>query len=419
MREEHGAGTARTALRAAMVLVGVGALGALGAGAARHSLSPVPSVSTLPTATTPTPEAEPDSPSPASAQAAATAAATSSQGRPSVAAPTPPTNIGVADEEPAPLTPTEGELQAALEHWLASEAGARSVAVGMAHVHDASWLWTGEAHVAEPLFHADDEYGTVSITKTFTEALVLREVASGHISLYAPMPAIAGLKLENDSPVITPRMLLQHTSGLVNYPKAVGYDPSRPITPREVVSLALHTPLLSEPGRQARYSNTNFHWLGLLLEQVTGRSYADLVADIAADVGLPHTRLDPSGRPGWIGFSSGGIRSTVGELARWGAALFTPGRVVPAEQLMGLTTIIDKGVSLGLWPLCPCASGRHGIRQPAALRQAVANGGFFYFPDQELVVVVHYEPSGTAAADVLAAELASTLDNTRHGSATR
>ena len=198
------------------------------------------------------------------------------------------------------------------------------MAVGVAFAGDGGRLWTGEAHVGEPLFHVDEEYAVRSITKTFTDALVLREVATGRIDLDAPMPPISGLDVDKDDPVVTPRMLLQHTSGLVNYSKAVGYDPSRPITPREIVSLALHSPLLSPPGRQASYSNTNFHWLGLLLEQVTGRPYGELVAGLTAELGLTHTRLDPTGRPGWIGYSSGGIRSTLGDMARCGRGAVHP-----------------------------------------------------------------------------------------------
>jgi len=320
-------------------------------------------------------------------------------------------SAGVAHPPVAAAPPppeAAARLQAALERWLAGQSGARSVAVGVATTGDGGLLWTGEAHVGEPLLQAADEYGVLSITKTFTEALVLREVAAGRIDLDAPTPAIPGLKVGADRRVITPRMLLQHTSGLVNYPKAVGYDASRAVTPREIVMLALQTPLLFVPGRQASYSNSNFHWLGLLLEHVTGRPYGELVANLVADLGLEHTRLDPAGRPGWIGYSSGGIRSTLADLARWGAALFTPGRVLPAEQLAGLTTIGAAGVSLGLWPLCPC-SGADSPGHPMGLRQTVAHGGFFFFPRRDVVVVVHYEPAGTAAADAAAVAVAGAL----------
>lgn len=415
MRQRREAGATQWTRHAGLVLV---AVVALSGGVAGRDPSPFPSRLGIPIASPATtlPGSDPVAPEPAPA-AAGTTTTTSSGRRPSVPAATPPSQDSNDGFEPARLPLPAAHLQVAIERWLAGQSVARSVAVGVAFTGDAPWLWTGEAHLGDPLFHADDEYGVLSITKTFTEALVLREVAAGRIDLDAPMPAIAGLTVESDSPVVTPRMLLQHTSGLVNYPKAVGYDPSRPITPREIVSLALHSPLLSPPGRQARYSNTNFHWLGLLLEQVTGRSYADLVAGLAADIGLTDTWLDPTGRPGWIGYSSGGIRSTVGDVARWGAALFTPGRVLPAEELTEFTTVGDAGVSLGLWPLCPCSTGRDGARHPAALRQTVAHGGFFFFPDRDLVVVVHYEPAGAGAgaADAAAAALAGALEDLRGG----
>ena len=328
--------------------------------------------------------------------------------RPATPAVTP---IGEVGDDPEPLAhalPAE-RLQDAVEQWLTSRGGVRSVAAAIAYSGDRGRLWTGEAHLGDPLFHAGDEYGILSITKTFTEALVLREVGAGRIDLDAPMPAIAGLDREDAGPPLTPRMLLQHTSGLVNYPKAVGFDPTRPITPREIVALALHSPRLFAPGTTASYSNTNFHWLGLLLEEVTGQSYADLVAGLADELGLTHTRLDTTGRPGWTGFSSGGVRSTIGDLARWGAALFTPDRLLAAPQLVELTTIGAAGVALGLWALCPCRTDPDGSRHALALRQTVAHGGFFFYPARDLVIVVHYEPGDAAVADGVGASLASAL----------
>jgi hypothetical protein len=45
----------------------------------------------------------------------------------------------------------------------------------------------------------------------------------------------------------------------------------------------------------------------------------------------------------------------------------------------------------------------------------VDHGGFFFFPGRDLVIVVHYEPAGTAAADVVAAALADALDGLTGG----
>src|SRR5262249_51180623 len=159
------------------------------------------------------------------------------------------------------------------------------------------------------------------------EALVLREAAAGRIALDAPMPDLPGVAPVPAGVVITPRMLLQHTSGLVDYSNAIGYDQTQPITPTQAVSLSLRTPLLFPPGSRAMYSRVTFPWLGLLLEHSSGQTFAQLIDGLAREFGLTHTFLDPNGRPGWVGYASGGVTSTVGDIARWGAALFTPGRV--------------------------------------------------------------------------------------------
>lgn len=350
-------------------------------------------------------------PHPAAMLAVALAGAVLGQGgmdagapRPHPAAMAPAAAVSGSD----PATPLRAPaLQAALERWLAGQSAAQSVAAGLAITGGDGPVWTGEAHRQGPRLDADDEYGVLSVTKTFTEALVLREVAAGRVALDDPMPTISGLGGADRGSVLTPRMLLQHTSGLANYPNAVGYDPTRPITPEEVVTLALHSPPLSTPGQQANYSNSNFHWLGLLLEEVTGRTYADLVTGLAREVGLVRTRLDPTGRPGWVGYASGGIRSSVADLARWGAALFTPGRVLRARELAGLTTVGDAGVSLGLWAVCPCGIGPDGARRASGLGQKVSHGGLFFYPERQLVVVVRYEPADVAAGEEIAALLAA------------
>lgn len=293
-----------------------------------------------------------------------------------------------------------GRLQHMLDQWMAGQRDANSVAVGVAAI-DNGPLWAGDATRAGAgsVVHAGDTYGILSVTKTFIEALVLREAGAGRIDLDAPMPPLPGVEPVPEGVVITPRMLLMHTSGLVDYANATGYDNTQPITPAQTVNLALHTPFIAPQGTVPSYSRTNFHWLGLLLEQTTGRPLADLIGGLAKEVGLTHTSLDPATRPGWVGFASGGVRSTVPELARWGAALFTPGRILPPEQVALLTTIGNLGVGLGTWPLCPCTVDANGARHADAVGQIVADGGLVFFPRQGLVVVVHFDPSTTPTAE--------------------
>jgi len=337
--------------------------------------------------------------------AAAGAAATGPDAAPSSAAvPVAERQQQVAAPEPAalPAAPTPlpaDRLQAVVDDFIATHAGIGSVSVGVALAEPGVEPWFGgdAAAAAEP-------YGILSITKTFTEALVLREAAAGRIDLDAPMPTLPGVVPVPAGVVITPRMLLQHTSGVVNYMSAVGYDPKATVTPAQLVSLSLKSPLLAPPGTTASYSNTNFHWLGLLLEHTTGRTFADLVAGLALEVGLPNTALDPAGRPGWIGYASGGIRSTVADVTRWGMALFTVDKVLRAADVQKLTTLGPKGVSHGLWPIA------------GGVGQIVAHGGIVYYPAERLVVVVRIDP-GTPQTNAHTADLATALRAAAHTAA--
>lgn len=74
----------------------------------------------------------------------------------------------------------------------------------------------------------------------------------------------------NDGSRLTLRALLTHTSGLYDFTAdTLG---TVPVTPLQAVRIALtHPP--ADPGRYA-YSNTNYVLLGMVVEQVTGHSYA-------------------------------------------------------------------------------------------------------------------------------------------------
>ena len=121
-------------------------------------------------------------------------------------------------------------------------------------------------------------------------------------------------------------------------------------------------PALFEPGDGWAYSDTGYILVGLIIEEATGRSYYNLVQErFLSPLGLEHTRpsnsrtlpglaagysadnpfgwpkktLTPYGtlarHPGmeWTG---GGLVSTAGDPARWGAALFG-GKALPEIAL--------------------------------------------------------------------------------------
>src|SRR2546421_2417904 len=84
---------------------------------------------------------------------------------------------------------------------------------------------------------------------------------------------------------VTVRMLLNHTSGIGDYapvlfasPEAVEALRLRTIPPRELVRIGLSQPVTNAPGERWSYSNTNYIILGLLIERLSGRGYAQEVS---------------------------------------------------------------------------------------------------------------------------------------------
>jgi D-alanyl-D-alanine carboxypeptidase len=192
-----------------------------------------------------------------------------------------------------------------------------------------------------------------SITKQFTAVAVLKQVAAGRIALTdAVADAFPAARLDRR---ITVQQLLTHTSGLTRYeqqiPNVVAFSRQN-IRPDTVLHYIAGKALVFEPGTRWAYSNTNYHLLGLLLEQRTKRSFFDhLQQDVIGPVGLRSTRacaaegtgsahgyeLEANGpelvlpiNPA-LPFAAGALCSTTRDLAIWLRAL-TNGQVVPAES---------------------------------------------------------------------------------------
>jgi len=135
-----------------------------------------------------------------------------------------------------------------------------------------------------------------SITKVFTSLLTLTLADEGAIDLDAPAADyVARVAVPTG---VTVRDLLQHTSGLPNYTDAPGFfesvsdDPQRTWSPEETIAGVQDAEPLFDPGARFSYSNTNYLVLGVLIEEVTGHSYADeLRARIIEPLGLTSTYL--------------------------------------------------------------------------------------------------------------------------------
>jgi D-alanyl-D-alanine carboxypeptidase len=168
---------------------------------------------------------------------------------------------------------------------------------------------TGDIERGTPV-PLDGYFRMGSNTKTFVSVVVLQLVGEGRLSLGDTVErwlpgTVAGNG--NDGRRVTVRNLLQHTSGIHNYTSDISALDSRQgylahrfdhYDAPDLVALAMkHAPDFA-PGTRWAYSNTNYILAGMVVEKVTGRSWATEVRDrIIRPLGLRHTSA-PGDRPG-------------------------------------------------------------------------------------------------------------------------
>ena len=124
-------------------------------------------------------------------------------------------------------------------------------------------------------------YEVASVGKTFTAFVVMMLVEEGVIKLDN---AIA--KYLDNLPTawhsVTVRHILSHQSGLPSYTEVDNYwtDVIRyRLSQTEIIDLVRDLPLMFQPGEYSSYDNTGYYLLGMILEQITGKSYADLMQE--------------------------------------------------------------------------------------------------------------------------------------------
>ncbi|TWE27711.1 D-alanyl-D-alanine carboxypeptidase [Prauserella muralis] len=141
-----------------------------------------------------------------------------------------------------------------------------------------------------------------SFTKTYVAATVLQLVGEGRLSLEDTverwLPGVVSGN-GNDGSRITVRQLLQHTSGLPEYLRAMPelFDREqferarfRTFRPHDLVARAMRFEPDFAPGEDLRYSNTNYILAGMIIHRVTGHSWQHEVRTrIIEPLGLRHT----------------------------------------------------------------------------------------------------------------------------------
>lgn len=195
----------------------------------------------------------------------------------------------------------------------------------------------------------DTRFRIGSVTKQFTATLILQLVDEGKLKLDGKISDYLPDYPKGIGGRVTIHQLLSHSSGIPNYTDLPGFidkHSRNSYKPEEFLATFSGLDLDFEPGSKWRYSNSGYFLLGVIIEKVTGKPYAQVLRERILDpLGLKNTGydtydevlekqatgydriaggtyrrapfLDPS-----IPYAAGMMYSTVEDLFKWDQALY-------------------------------------------------------------------------------------------------
>ncbi|HDR8294901.1 TPA: beta-lactamase family protein, partial [Bacillus cereus] len=147
------------------------------------------------------------------------------------------------------------------------------------------WSYTAglaDVRTKKPM-KADFRFRIGSVTKTFIATVLLQLSGENRLNLDDSIEKwLPGVIQGNgyDGNQITIRQILNHTSGIADYINSKEFDITdikKSYTAEEFVKMGISLPPDFAPGKGWSYSNTGYVILGILIEKVTGNSYAEEV----------------------------------------------------------------------------------------------------------------------------------------------
>jgi len=187
----------------------------------------------------------------------------------------------------------------------------------------------------------DTVYKIGSVSKQFIATGIMLLIQDGKVSLDDHVSKFLEGTPESWKS-ITVRHLLTHSSGIVR--EAPGFDPLKIQSDLDVIKTAYSLPLRFAPGEKWEYCNVGYFTLAEIIHKVSGKPWADFLNErIFVPLSMTSTRttdmttIVPNRAGGYfwdngkmqnssIYFAlrpSGAFLSTVVDLAKWDAALYT------------------------------------------------------------------------------------------------
>lgn len=264
----------------------------------------------------------------------------------------------------------------------------------------------------------ETKFGIASLSKQFTAALVLMQVAIGNLRLDATVSEVLPWYRKDTGSRITVEQLLRHTSGLppdYGAPEfGDGEAAARHAEPKTFAQSVCQPALVSEPGARWNYSNCGYILLGLILEQITAKSFDEVLeSQLLRPLGMNATGMDNNnlvrlgGAVGYrrragpryaLGpyidrshiFAAGSMYSSVEDLYRWNQAL-THDQLFSQELRKKIFTPGLGEWGYG-WFVKRIAVGQPGEGSVIAEMRGDMPGNFFAwilrYPEQDDVIIV-------------------------------
>lgn len=191
-----------------------------------------------------------------------------------------------------------------LSSYIASELADKAIpGLSIALVDGSNVVWSCGFGTADPdaglPASAETLYRVGSVSKLFTDIAVMQLVERGQLDLDQPVRNYLP-EFRPDNPFgkeITLRQLMSHRSGLVREPPVGHYfDASSPTLAATVASLN-GTTLVYEPETRVKYSNAAIAVVGYVLEELSGRPFAEYLEDAVLDpIGMEDSAFVPRER---------------------------------------------------------------------------------------------------------------------------
>ena len=281
-----------------------------------------------------------------------------------------------------------------------------------------------------------------SVTKQFTAVAVLMLAEEGKLALDDPVTKfLPGYPTHGHT--ITVEHLLTHTSGIKSYTDMPEWLPlwRKDMTLDTLIAFFRDQPMDFTPGEKWAYDNSGYVLLGAIIEKASGKPYADFVRErIFVPLGMTSTCYDTTDNvvrrrvpgyqrstEGWTNapylsmtqpYAAGALMSTVDDMAKWDAALYTERLVKQSSLKRAWTpyTLKDgKPTGYGYGWVMAGVQGHASIEHGGGINGFVCNA--VRLPDDRVYVAVLSNRTGDGVSpDRLSIQLAALAIGRPYGS---